>query len=69
MYTTGGKYYKICLTRDGKNPLSVYAFVDKKTGELFKPASFNAPAKHARGNINDASGLAACGPYGVAYLR
>ena len=30
--------------RDG----SVHAFVDKKTGEVYKPASWNAPAKHVR---------------------
>ena len=27
---------------------SVHAFVDKNTGEVFKPASYNAPAKHVR---------------------
>ena len=27
---------------------SVHAFVDKKTGEVYKPASFKAPAKHVR---------------------
>ena len=30
--------------RDG----SVHAFVDKKTGQVFKPASWAAPAKHVR---------------------
>ena len=27
---------------------SVHAFVDKKTGQVFKPASWAAPAKHVR---------------------
>ena len=51
----GRKYYKIVQQdydtfqnrneyRDG----SVHAFVDKKTGEVYKPASWNAPAKHVR---------------------
>ena len=30
---------------------SVHAFVDKKTGEVYKPASFKAPAKHVRYNL------------------
>ena len=55
---TGKKYYKIVQQefetwekskyygqyRDG----SVHAFVDKKTGQVFKPASWQAPAKHVR---------------------
>ena len=48
----------------------VYCFVDKETGQVFKPASWNAPAKHARGNIfNTDNGMSCCGPYGVARLR
>ena len=68
MLVPGRKYTKVCVEREGR-PTSAYAFIDNTTGDLFKPAGFNAPAKHARGNINDASGLKACGPYGVAYLR
>ena len=34
---------------------SAFAFVDKKTGDVLKPASWSAPAKHARGNIFDES--------------
>ena len=55
---TGKKYYKIVQQefetwekskyygqyRDG----SVHAFVDKETGEVYKPASWRAPAKHVR---------------------
>ena len=41
--TTGRKYHKI-LDRKG----SVHAFVNKKTGELYKPASWNSPAKRVR---------------------
>ena len=39
---TGRKYHKI---HDGKG---VHAFVDKNTGEVYKPASYKAPAKHVR---------------------
>ena len=41
--TSGRKYHKI-LDRKG----SVHAFINKQTGELYKPASWNAPAKHVR---------------------
>jgi hypothetical protein len=29
----------------------IHSFVDLSTGDIFKPASFNAPAKHARGSV------------------
>ena len=41
--TTGRKYHKI-VNRNAE----VHAFVDKQTGEVFKPASYKAPAKHVR---------------------
>ena len=54
-YYSGKRYYKIVSEefdtfqdrnewRDG----SVHAFVDKKTGEVYKPASWKGPAKHVR---------------------
>ena len=61
---TGKKYYKIVqmnFDRVWKNGIiddsnivyeyragSVHAFVDKKTGQVYKPASWAAPAKHVR---------------------
>ena len=44
---TGRKYHKIVQT-DKSGCQSVHAFVDKKTGELYKAASFKAPAKGVR---------------------
>ena len=44
---TGRKYHKIIMVTDGDSR-SVHAFVDKKTGELYKAASFKAPAKGVR---------------------
>ena len=52
---TGKKFYKIVQMnfdtfqnlneyREG----SVHAFVDKQTGQVYKPASWQAPAKHVR---------------------
>ena len=43
----GRKYHKIVMEYDNGSK-SVHAFVDKKTGEVYKPASFKAPAKHVR---------------------
>ena len=48
---TGRKYHKIIMVvPNGDRPASrsVHAFVDKKTGELYKAASFKAPAKGVR---------------------
>tara|TARA_B100000427_G_scaffold194766_1_gene161886 strand:- start:7164 stop:7562 length:399 start_codon:yes stop_codon:yes gene_type:complete len=57
---SGRKYYKLIQQdydtfqdrneyRDG----GVHAFVDKKTGDVFKPAGWQGPAKYARYNLLD----------------
>ena len=46
----GRKYHKVVMEcEDGSR--SVHAFVDKKTGEVYKPASWKAPAKIVRYNL------------------
>ena len=47
---SGRKYHKIIM-ETGAGSRSVHAFVDKKTGEVYKAASFKAPAKHVRFNL------------------
>jgi hypothetical protein len=44
---SGKKYHKIVMM-DGGNSRSVHAFVDKKTGEVYKSASWKSPAKGVR---------------------
>ena len=60
----GRRYMKV--VRRG----SVHCFVDRTNGDVLKAASWNAPAKHARGNIFDEdNGLGSMGEFGPAYLR
>ena len=42
----GRKYHKIIMDAHGSR--SVHAFVDKKTGELYKSSSWKSPAKGVR---------------------
>ena len=44
---TGRKYHKIIMS-DSSGHRSVHAFVDKKTGEVYKSASWKSPAKGVR---------------------
>ena len=66
--TKGRKYFKITTheydTFQDRNEYregGVHAFVNKNTGEVFKPASYNAPhTKHVRYNLLDADSRAEC---------
>ena len=66
----GRKYHKIVMEYDNGSK-SVHAFVDKKTGEVYKPASFKAPAKIVRYNlclINDREWLLENADWAGGYL-
>ena len=66
--TKGRKYFKITSheydTFQDRNEYregSVNCFVDKNTGEVYKPASYNAPhTKHIRYNLLDEDSRAEC---------
>ncbi len=51
-YEVGRKYIKVWSYLVGEekriNGRSVWMFVDKNTGECYKPASYKAPAKYVR---------------------
>ena len=47
IFETGRKYHKI-LEIDSRVDRSTHAFVDKETGDVFKPASYKSPAKGVR---------------------
>lgn len=53
----GKKYLKVVtghvtgLAKDAPTQWSVWCFVDATTGDVYKPASWKAPAKHVRYNL------------------
>ena len=47
---SGRKYHKLIMETGGGSR-SVHAFIDQKTGDVFKAASFKAPAKGVRYNV------------------
>ena len=64
----GRKYIKVSHTHDGGNgQKAVHSFINSENGDILKPASWRAPAKHARGNIFSKINLSESGH--VPYLR
>jgi len=70
-FDKGRKYWRIVAKDEGvRLSGSAWAFLNTENGDVLKPASWKAPAKHARGNIYDsAGGLKTVGVYGPAYMR
>ena len=67
----GRKYWKIVRVDNGA---SVFGFVRKSDGAIFKPASWKAPfvkgPSAIRGYVNDPNnGLSSVTPYGVVYAN
>ena len=56
---SGRKYHKLIMETNSQSA-SVHAFVDKKTGEVYKPASFKAPAKIVRYNLLEIASREEC---------
>lgn len=54
----GKKYIKLIQINWGSR--SIHAFIDKTTGEVYKPASFKAPAKHVRYKLLDDQSFQQC---------
>lgn len=75
----GSKFIKIVKIQ--RDQSCVFAFIAKSSfttktfgtvnaGEIYKPATWRAPAKHARGSILDLSnGMSRMTAYGPEYLR
>ena len=47
----GSKYAKIAIGYVKSEGRSVYCFIDKSNGDIYKAASWKAPAKGVRGSI------------------
>lgn len=68
----GRKFIRIWGERLGTDNRSAWAFIDRETGDVLKPATWRAPAKHARGNVYDGiedTNAYGCGKYGPHYMR
>ena len=57
-YYEGKKYLKVVReeydeSNDRWRDTTVHAFVDRATGDVYKPASWKAPAKHVRFNLSN----------------
>jgi len=61
----GRRYIRI-VADDGTQS-SAWAFIDTTNGDILKPASWKAPAKHARGNIYNEKYIVT--PWGPPYLK
>tara|TARA_R110002110_G_scaffold230731_1_gene446595 strand:- start:102 stop:419 length:318 start_codon:yes stop_codon:yes gene_type:complete len=62
----GGKYYKVAKKDGSQNNESVWFFVDKEEGNIWKPAGWKAPAKNfPRGNILTDNAKDVIGVYGL----
>jgi len=62
-FNTGKRFYRVMESRHPGCGSSVHCFVEIETGDIFKPASWSAPAKGVRGNLRDAVKPLLCGDY------
>lgn len=67
-FNNGRKLIRVALRDGNLENRSAYCFVERSTGDIFKAASWAAPAKHARGSIftPEAYGIT---PSGCEYLK
>lgn len=70
-FTEGTKYLRIVKGHENGTGRSVYCFVDRANGNIYKAASWRAPERnYVRGNIHDPESVAQwCGPYGVNSVK
>jgi hypothetical protein len=69
----GRKYDKMITSEDSsdigdRSNSRVFAFINKTNGDILKPAHWNKPAQHARGNIYDENPMLFIHWTGPAYM-
>lgn len=65
----GRRYVRVDALRESGSTRRVFAFIDTRTGDILMPATYRAPAKHARGNLfNGDFGTDCVTPHGIRYL-
>ena len=52
-YSIGPRWIKVFKTDDFDDSKTIFAFVDPSNGDIYKPASYNAPAKGVRANVSN----------------
>lgn len=67
-FEQGRRYIKVVSVVFGGDR-SVHCFVDRTNGDVLKAASWKAPAKHPRGNINAGPSGYGVNQYGANYLK
>lgn len=71
-YEEGYKYIRVVIVSDynGGKQKTAWGFIDKRSGDIFRAASWKAPClNHIRGNLYDESnGLKHCHWTGPAYI-
>lgn len=78
-FETGNKFYRIYTYNldamhnrtpsKEKRHVTIWGFVDRENGDIYKPAGLKAPAKHVRGNIFDKKTWTGFSWTGPQYLR
>jgi hypothetical protein len=73
IHEEGYKYVRIVLVSkeaDGSRKKQIWGFIDKRTGDIYRPASMKAPSlNYSRGNIHDESnGLSTAHWSGPSYI-
>ena len=66
-FEQGRRYIKVVSVTASQR--MVHSFIDRTNGDVLKAASWKAPAKHARGNINAGPSGYGVSQYGANYLK
>ena len=65
----GRKYVRVIVRNPAGESRSVHSFIEISTGDVYKAASWKAPARNVpRGNIYQDDPMKGCNKYGANYL-